>query len=269
MSGFSKSEVKKTVLVVDDEESIRSSLNLLLKENYEVHLAEDGEKALDALSKFHPDVVLMDVMMPNKDGMDTLKELRDNNNQVPVIMLTGANTVKTAVQAMKWGAVDYINKPFEFEQLSELISSTIAKSEISADEEYQSIRKNIKAPEADFGSMVGKSISMKALFDKVSQVAPCDTTVLITGESGTGKELIAKRIHDLSARKNKPFIAINCAAIPESLIESELFGHEKGAFTHAVEKRLGYFELANEGTLFLDEIGELSLPVQVKMLRFL
>ncbi|MEZ4753448.1 MAG: sigma-54 dependent transcriptional regulator [Bdellovibrionota bacterium] len=263
------SDFRKSILIVDDEESIRSSLSLLLKEDYDVHLAEDGDQALESLGKLKPDVVLMDVMMPKKDGIDTLKELREANNQVPVIMLTGANTVKTAVQAMKWGAVDYINKPFEFEHLSKLLSDTIALHEVESAEEFKSAREDLVAPEADFGSMVGRSASMKNLFEQVAQVAPCDTTVLITGESGTGKELIAKSIHDLSNRKAKPFVAINCAAIPESLIESELFGHEKGAFTHAVEKRIGYFELANEGTLFLDEIGELSLPVQVKMLRFL
>ncbi len=261
--------MRKKVLIVDDEEGIRSSLKLLLKKNFEVDTAESGEQALGLLAEFKPDLVLLDVMMPRLDGLETLKQLKEHNRNVAVIMLTAANTVKTAVQAIKFGAVDYLNKPFDVEELTSLIISTLEQSTTSNDIKKEHRGRRPEAPEADFGKMVGRSPAMSELFKRVQQVAVRDTTVLIMGESGTGKELIARRIHDLSSRVCAPFVAINCAAIPESLIESELFGHEKGAFTNAVDKRIGHFELADGGTLFLDEIGELSLPVQVKMLRFL
>lgn len=260
---------KKRVLIVDDEESIRESLRLLLQSAFDIELAENGEDALAAISNSRPDLVLLDVMMPKLDGIDTLRELREREAELPVIMLTAANTVKTAVNAMKWGAVDYINKPFDVEELIELIQGTLACSSIAPEAKELKAELATSAPDADFGSMVGRSNGMQEVFDCISQVAIRDTTVLVTGESGTGKELIAKRIHEMSTRADQPFVAINCSAIPESLIESELFGHEKGAFTSAIDRRIGHFELADGGTLFLDEIGELSLPVQVKMLRFL
>lgn len=259
---------RKRVLIVDDEVGIRDSLKLLLTNQFEVDTAVDGEQALARLDEFNPDVILLDVLMPNLGGMETLKQLRDRRADVPVIMLTATNTVRTAVQAMKWGAVDYVNKPFDIEELTALIGSTLG-GEKTPSGEVTAVRSSLCAPEGDFGPMVGRSAPMSETFARVAQIAVRDATVLITGESGTGKELIARRIHDLSPRKNGPFVPINCAAIPESLIESELFGHEKGAFTSAVERRVGHFELADGGTLFLDEIGELSLPVQVKMLRFL
>lgn len=262
-------EARKRVLIVDDEVGVRDSLRLLLKSSFDVHTAEDGQQALSMVDEIKPDLILLDVLMPNLDGMQTLKQLKERSVDAPVIMLTATNTVKTAVQAMKWGAVDYLSKPFEVEELTTLIISTLSSIEAKVPSADSSPRRHIPAPAADFGSMVGKSPSMAELFQKVRQVAERDTTVLITGESGTGKELIARQIHELSPRRGKPFIALNCAAIPETLIESELFGHERGAFTHAVEKRIGHCELADSGTLFLDEIGELSLPVQVKMLRFL
>lgn len=260
-------EPKKKVLIVDDEPAIRDSLRLLLSEEFDVSLAADGEVALSLLSDVSPDIVLLDVMMPKLDGIETLKKLRSQIGMTPVIMLSAVTTVRTAVQAMKFGAVDFISKPFEIAEIIKLIHTTLDTSEIRT--QVLSEEKSMPRIEADFGPMVGKSEAMTHLFEKINQVAVRDTTVLITGESGTGKELIARRIHDISNRHSGPFIAINCAAIPETLIESELFGHEKGAFTHAVEKRLGHFELADGGTLFLDEIGELSLGVQVKMLRFL
>ncbi len=259
---------RRTVLVVDDEASIRDSLRLLLRANFDVITAENGAEAIALLQRLTPDLILMDVMMPVLGGIEALKEMRENKIDIPVIMLTATSTVKTAVQAMKLGAVDYLNKPFEIEELTTLLIKTLG--------DRQAIRSTISVESAktpdivgDFGSLVGQSSSMKGLFDQIKVIAPRDTTVLITGESGTGKEMVAKSLHDISARAGKPFIAINCAAIPESLIESELFGHEKGAFTHAHEKRIGHFEQADNGTLFLDEIGELSLNVQVKMLRFL
>lgn len=263
----------KKVLIVDDEPGVRDSLKLLLKSNFEVNTAQDGREALEIIKSFGPDIVLLDVMMPRLDGMQTLRHLREDGFKKPVIMLTAANTVKTAVQAMKLGAIDYLNKPFDVEEITSLIVETLDSGDV--EERSGSVASEVpeipqqELPEADFGPMVGSSDAMKEVFRKVELVAKKDTTVLITGESGTGKELIARQIHQLSPRKDKPFIAINCAAIPETLIESELFGHERGSFTSAVDQRVGHFELANGGTLFLDEIGELSMPVQVKMLRFL
>ncbi|MBX7136646.1 MAG: sigma-54 dependent transcriptional regulator [Oligoflexia bacterium] len=262
-------EGRKRVLIVDDEVAIRDSLRLLLERNFEVNTATDGEAALGVVESFKPDLILLDLLMPKLDGLETLKRLREREEGTPVIMLTASNTVKDAVQAMKMGAIDYLSKPFDVESLTTLIIETLDRDPAPAAEEKNSTRQGLITPEADFGPMVGKAQCMQELFRKIKQVAERDTTVLITGESGTGKELVAKQIHALSARRDKPFIAINCAAIPETLIESELFGHEKGAFTNAVDKRIGHFELADGGTLFLDEIGELSLNVQVKMLRFL
>jgi DNA-binding NtrC family response regulator len=265
---------RKRILIVDDEESVRESLRLLLKTNFDVHTAPGGNEALNLLTTFEPDLVLLDVLMPQIDGVETLRRLREKKGTLPVVMLTASSMVRTAVQAMKYGAVDYINKPFDIDELTSLILAVLQRT---GDEAISFVQPNRERPtragiiplSADFGQMVGTSPVMQEVFKKVAQVASRDTTVLITGESGTGKELVARRIHELSPRANEPFVAINCAAIPETLIESELFGHERGAFTHAVEKRIGHFELADRGTLFLDEIGELSLPVQVKMLRFL
>ena len=262
----------KKVLIVDDEQAIRESLGLLLKNNFEVTTAKDGLEAIELIGSAEPDLILLDIMMPKLDGIETLKRIRQSNPDVPVVMLTATNTVKTAVEAMKYGAKDYLNKPFDVEELTSLIINTLECKTSEAGTKTGGngiVKSSLEKAEADFGPMVAKSAAMNQVFQKIRQVAERNTTVLITGESGTGKELVAKQIHDLSSRKDKPFVALNCAAIPETLIESELFGHEKGAFTHAVERRIGHFELADGGTLFLDEIGELSLPVQVKMLRFL
>ena len=264
-------ENRKRVLVVDDEPSIRDSLSLLLKSSFEVSTAKDGNEALQSVDEGVPDLILLDVMMPHLDGLETLKRIREKNIEIPVVMLTATNTVRTAVEAMKYGAYDYLNKPFDVEELTSLIVNALDKGAVvnSKESPSKASRQSLPPSQGDFGPMVGQSKGMLEVFQRVKQIAERNTTVLITGESGTGKELVARQIHDLSARKDMPFVAINCAAIPETLIESELFGHEKGAFTHAVEKRIGHFELADGGTLFLDEIGELSLPVQVKMLRFL
>ena len=203
--------------------------------------------------------------MPRLNGIETLRAIRKLFPKLPVIMLTASSTVSDAVESMKLGANDYLNKPFDVSALTDLIINMLSLGKEEKGAEYTSQMK----VEADFGPIIGQSKLMQAVFQKVKQVAARDTTVLITGESGTGKELIARQIHENSSRKNAPFIAINCAAIPETLIESELFGHEKGAFTSAVEQRIGHFELADGGTIFLDEIGELNLAVQVKLLRFL
>lgn len=284
---------KKRVLIVDDEAAVRDSLKLLLSRVYEVEATEDGEKALVYLKEANndvvqlskigspagkrghgmPDVVLLDVMMPGVDGLQTLEKVSAEFPNLPVIMLTATRTVKTAVKAMKLGAVDYLSKPFDVDELLTLIENiTSHKNTLRQKGEIVSFelpRPELVPGEGDFGSLVGNNQLMKDVYRRVAQVADRDATVLITGDSGTGKELIARELHLRSKRAAGAFVAINCAAIPESLIESEIFGHEKGAFTHAVEKRIGHFELADKGTLFLDEIGELSLNVQVKLLRFL
>jgi len=276
MVGFESQDQKKRVLIVDDESSVRESLQMILSRIYEVETSESGDEALEIFSAGTNlfDLVLLDVMMPGLDGISLLESLRKDYPLLPVIMLTASKTVKTAVQAIKLGAVDYLNKPFDVDELLSLVEETLAegaagRSSPSKVETHEHTREGVPPLEGDFGVMVGSHPLMKEVYSKIEQLAKRSTTILITGESGTGKELIAKEIHLRSPRADGPFVAINCAAIPESLIESELFGHEKGAFTHAIEQRIGHFELADGGTLFLDEIGELSPPVQVKMLRFL
>lgn len=256
---------RKRILIVDDEAGIRDSLKLLLATTFEVSVAAGGREALKLINdEAPPDLILLDVAMPDLGGLEVLRELRDRQLKVPVIMLTATQTVQVAVAAMKLGAVDFVGKPFDVDELTSLMAQTLAGGGSARDGS-----ESVASTPGDFGTLVGRSAPMAELFHNVQQVAPRDTTVLITGESGTGKELIAREIHRLSSRARGPFVAINCAAIPESLIESELFGHERGAFTHAVERRLGHCELADKGTLFLDEIGELAPHVQVKMLRFL
>ncbi len=268
---------RKRVLIVDDEPHIRESLRLVLEEEYEVVVAAGADEALgqlhshDSSQHLLPNLILLDVAMPGIDGVELLKQLTSEYPRVPVVMLTANNNARTAVKALKLGAVDYLNKPFDVEELLGLIGETIETAEAENGSEPVAVSRRIAVGETngDFGTLVGTHPLMLELYKKIEQVAVRDTTVLVTGESGTGKELVAKELHRRSSRATGPFIALNCAAIPESLIESELFGHEKGSFTHAVDRRIGHFELANNGTLFLDEIGELTLPVQVKMLRFL
>ena len=258
----------KRILIVDDEESVRDSLCLLLKDKYQVEKAASAQEALSMAQRDpHPDAVLLDVLLPGGDGLALLKSIKEIDSKIAVVMLTGAGSVKGAVQAMQDGAANYLSKPFDMQELQEVIASVVGSRQEEKDAGVGHTR--VLTLDADFGPMVGKSAMMASLFAQIETVASRDSTVLITGESGTGKELVARQIHLRSSRKNGPFIALNCASIPESLIESELFGHEKGAFTHAVERRLGQFELADGGTLFLDEIGELSPAVQVKLLRFL
>lgn len=255
---------RKKILIVDDEEAIRDSLRLILSAHFQVLVATNGEEALEMLPMAGPDLVLLDVSMPILDGLDTLRRMRDEGITTPVVMLTASTTVRTAVQAIKLGAIDYLNKPFDVQELTQVVISVF-------DSEREELANRVlPGNEPPRGPMVEASSGvMREVLQRVSKVAERDTTVLISGESGVGKELIARQIHLQSNRRNGPFIPINCAAIPETLIEAELFGHERGAFTHAVEKRIGYCEQANGGTLFLDEIGELSLAVQVKLLRFL
>lgn len=279
LTGFSNvahkmtSNPQKSILIVDDEAAARDSLKLSLSKTFRVETASDGEEALSSIGALKPDLIILDIAMPKADGFEVLRKLCAQSTHTPIIVLTADANVPNAVRAMKCGARDFLAKPFDTVALTSLMVSTLEEVEAlaaAAGEEIESrVSGRVPLPRGDFGTMVGRSEVMAHLFQQIEQVSGRDSTVLITGESGTGKELVARQVHERSQRAHGPFVAINCAAIPETLIESELFGHEKGAFTHAVDRRIGQFELADGGTLFLDEIGELSLTVQVKLLRFL
>ncbi len=259
-------ERAKSVLIVDDEVGARESLKMILKSDYEVFLARDAEEAFLQVKVHSPDVMLLDIILPDVDGLKVLEKIKQSDPDVIVIMITATKTVKTAVEAMKLGAYDYITKPFDIDELRLIINRSLSTKALEQEVKY---RREEMDKSFDFGNIIGKSKPMKEIFKVVQQIADSKSTALIMGESGTGKELISRAIHYNSNRKNYPFVTINCAAIPETLIESELFGHEKGAFTNAIERKLGRCEVAHQGTLFLDEIGELSLATQAKMLRFL
>jgi DNA-binding NtrC family response regulator len=256
----------RSVLIVDDEVGTRESIKMILKHDYEVFLAKDAEEAFLQIKEYSPDVVLLDIILPDIDGLKVLEKIKESDPDVIVIMITATKTIKTAVEAMKLGAYDYVTKPFDIDELRLIISRSLSTQALEKEVKY--LRKEIDKS-FGFGNIIGKSKTMENIFKVVRQIADSKSTVLIMGESGTGKELISRAIHYNSNRKNFPFVTINCAAIPETLIESELFGHERGAFTNAIEKKLGRFEIAHHGTLFLDEIGELSASTQAKILRFL
>lgn len=258
--------MKKRVLLVDDEPRVRASLKLVLEPVYDILEAADAQEGLEFFKRESPDLVLLDVILPGTDGLAVLQNMRADEPNTPVIMLTGTKSVKTAVDAMKLGAADYLSKPFDVEELRIVVDRTLNSQDL--EREVRQLRAQIVQRYA-FHNLIGKSPSMQEIYAKIEQVADSRTTVLVTGESGTGKELVAKAVHYNSARRDRPFIALNCAALPETLIESELFGHEKGSFTDATARRVGQFELANSGTLFLDEIGDLSPATQAKLLRVL
>lgn len=260
------STTKKRVLLIDDEARVRTSLKMVLEPSYDIFQAADAQEGLDVFRKEGPDLVLLDVILPGTDGLAVLQTLRAENKMTPVIMLTGTKSVKTAVDAMKLGAADYLSKPFEVEELRIVVDRALNSLEL--EREVKQLRAQVVQRYA-FHNLIGKSQGMQEIYAKIEQVSDSRTTVLITGESGTGKELVAKALHYNSSRRERPFIALNCAALPETLIESELFGHEKGSFTDATARRVGQFELANTGTLFLDEIGDLSPMTQAKLLRVL
>jgi DNA-binding NtrC family response regulator len=256
----------RSVLIVDDEVGVRESLKMILKKEYEVFLAKDAEEAFSKIKEQSPDVILLDIILPGLDGLRVLERIKQNDPDSIVIMITATNTAKTAVEAMKLGAYHYVTKPFDNDELRLIISRSLSEKALKQELIF---RREEMDKSFDFEKIIHKSNVMKDIFKVVKQIADSKSTALIMGESGTGKELISRAIHYNSNRKNYPFVTINCAAIPETLIESELFGHEKGAFTNAIEKKLGRFEVAHQGTLFLDEIGELSLATQAKILRFL
>jgi len=257
----------RRVLVVDDEENIRLVLRTLLKKHgYDVEVADGGEAALAALEAFDPDVILTDVRMPRMGGLDLLGALKAKQHPATVIVMSAYGNVDLAIEAMKAGAYDYVSKPFKPDEI--VLALRKAEERETLRRENRALKEQIQK-ENQFESILAKSAEMVAIFKTVSKIADYKTTVLITGESGTGKELVARAIHTRSTRKTSPFVAINCGAIPENLLESELFGHKKGAFTDANADRRGLFEEATGGTLFLDEIGELPLSLQVKLLRVL
>ena len=257
------------ILVVDDEDSIRRTLKEILEfEGYAVDEAEDGEKALAAVKNEACDVMLLDVKMPRKDGLEVLKELGTLAPEIPVVMISGHGTIETAVEATKMGAFDFIEKPPDLNRL--LLTLRNALDRATLQEENKRMRQTIvEQTEQKLVPIIGESASISRIKDTIRRVAPTEARVLITGEAGTGKELAAKWIHHQSNRQNGPVIEVNCAAIPGELIESELFGHEKGSFTGATKQRVGKFEQAHGGTLFLDEIGDMSLSAQAKVLRAL
>jgi|WetSurMetagenome_2_1015567.scaffolds.fasta_scaffold00355_11 two-component system, NtrC family, response regulator len=257
----------ESILIVDDEKNYLLILeDLLAEEGYQVVTAESAEKGLDVVAEYELDAVITDMKMPGMDGMAFLDRIHLRNPDLPVVMMTAYGSVEKAVEAMRKGAFDYVLKPFKNEELKLTIRKAI--------DHYTLIRRNRYLTRElqeryQFGNIIGKSAPMERIYQLIEKVAPSKATVLITGESGTGKELIARAIHFNSPRRDLPFISVNCGALPENLLESELFGHERGAFSGAVNLRKGRFELAHEGTLFLDEISEMSAPLQVKLLRVL
>ncbi len=266
MVAVEENRSKRRVLIVDDEPGVRMAVSMALKDLYEPVAVASGTEALDALAAGPVDVVLLDIVMPGMDGMQALEEIRARWPQLPVVMLTATKTVKTAVEAMKLGAFDYVTKPFDVEELRVILEKATANAALVR--EVEALRSEV-GRRYQLENIIGRSPKMQEVFKTVLTVAPLKTTVLITGESGTGKELVAKAIHYGSPRAARPLVTLNCAAIPETLLESELFGHEKGSFTDAHTKKLGQFELAHGGTLFLDEIGEMGSATQSKLLRVL
>ena len=256
--------MSKRVLIVDDEQSIRSSLERLLSfEKFKTFTAADGRAAIELVASERVDIVLLDIKMPGMDGLEVLGSLREQYPSLPVIIISGHGTINTAVEATKLGAFDFLEKPIDMERLLLTIRNGLAQAELARRNVQLERRVGLKT------EIIGNHPEMLSIMETVTRVAPTNARVLIMGENGTGKELVARKLHELSKRVGEPFVEVNCAAIPEELIESELFGHEKGSFTGAVSQRIGKFELADGGTLFLDEVGDMSLSAQAKVLRVL
>ncbi len=262
--------MKFNVLVVDDEINIRAGLGKSLEmDGYNIFLAEDGNDALKTMLRTDIDLVLSDLRMPGLSGEELLKKISSSYPTVPVIILTGHGTVENAVNAMRDGAYDFMTKPVNLDRLSLLVKRALSSRELVM--QHRALKKEVEKLEKTrkYSSIIGKSAQMQKIFELLGQVAPTKASVLITGESGVGKELVADALHHMSTRSDYPFVKVHCAALSESLLESELFGHEKGAFTGAVGLKKGRFELADKGTIFMDEIGEVNQSVQIKILRVL
>jgi DNA-binding NtrC family response regulator len=255
------------VLIVEDDAAARVGMEQLIRSwGFSVEAAGDGDEALEKVTAFRPGIVLTDLVMPKMSGLELLRALKEQGEHTTTVILTAQGTVETAVEAIKQGAYDYLTKPVDLQRLRILLAKIVERHETLR--EVQVLRRQLREQGA-FGPMIGNSLEMRKIYHIIEQAAPTDASVLISGESGTGKELVAQTIHRLSPRADAPYVPINCAAIPETLLESELFGHEKGAFTGAMERRPGCFELANHGTVFLDEIAEMTPQTQVKLLRVL
>jgi DNA-binding NtrC family response regulator len=257
-------DIKPVILVVDDEPSMRESYQILLEDKYDLIAAASGQEALEAVRKEQVNIVLLDILMPDLDGIEVLRKIKEISD-AEVIMVTAVKAMRTAIQAVKLGAYDYLSKPFDIDDLLSTVEKALEKQKLTREIVY--LKSEMK-PGA-FGNIVGNSPGMRQAFSIVKEVCNNESTVLITGESGAGKELIARAIHLSGSRREQPFVAVDCAAIPENLVESEFFGHEKGAFTDATAMKPGKFELANGGTLFLDEVGNLPMDIQCKILRVL
>ena len=252
------------ILIIDDEKAIRKTLSEILSyEGYKIDDAENGEEGLKKIKEKNYDVILCDIKMPKVDGLEFLEKAKEINPDVPIIMISGHGTIETAVEAVKKGAFDYVAKPPDLNRLLITIRNAMDKQTLVTE------TKVLKRKVSKVQEMIGESTALKKIKDTIEKVAPTDARVLITGENGSGKELVARWMHEKSNRANGPIIEVNCAAIPGELIESELFGHEKGSFTSAIKQRIGKFEQASGGTLFLDEIGDMSLTAQAKVLRAL
>jgi two-component system response regulator AtoC len=263
---MTQTEVQPGILIIDDDSSLLESYIVLLEDEFHVHTAESGEEGLKVLQQEDISMMLLDIRLPGMDGMEVLRQAKAIDENVDVIMITAVKNIRVAVEAIKLGAYDYLVKPFEIDEVLSLLRRTLERQNLVREVLY--LRAEVDRHHGT-QEIIGQGSKMRQIFELIHRVADTSATVLITGESGTGKELIARAIHQQSRRRIKPFVAVNCAAISEHLVESELFGHERGAFTGAVEKRLGKFELANTGVLFLDEIGSLPRELQAKLLRVL
>ncbi len=255
---------KGTILVVDDEQGVRESFSMVLEDDYNLLMAETGKQAIDIFEQNAVDFVLLDIRLPDINGIDLLKRFKETDPKTEVIMVTAVDEIQTAVKAIKLGAYEYIAKPFLVEDVHTVIKNVMEKRDLVKEVVY--LRDALERSEP-FERMVGEDKNMKEIFELISSICNGDGPVLIQGETGTGKELVARAIHNLGHRKDKPFVVVNCAAIPETLVESELFGHERGAFTGAVNTKMGKLEIADGGTLLLDDIDTLNIDMQVKLLR--